>query len=38
VVFNTAAPVTGTWIDTGAGDLLLEDLRPGQIDADDFLF
>ncbi len=28
----------GTWIDTGAGHLLLEDLRPGQIDADDFLF
>jgi Ca2+-binding RTX toxin-like protein len=28
----------GTLIDTGAGHLLLEDLRPGQIDADDFLF
>ncbi|MFW8637099.1 calcium-binding protein [Cribrihabitans pelagius] len=28
----------GTLIDTGAGEILLEDLRPRQLDADDFLF
>ncbi len=33
-----SATPAGTRIDTGAGSLLLEDLRPGQIDADDFLF
>ncbi|MFW8595905.1 hypothetical protein [Cribrihabitans neustonicus] len=28
----------GTLIGTGAGEILLEDLRPGRLDADDFLF
>ncbi|MDE4134765.1 hypothetical protein PXK00_16730 [Phaeobacter sp. QD34_3] len=28
----------GTRIDTGAGRVLLEDLRPAELDADDFLF